>query len=480
MNIGLIGYEATGHIQTQSMDLGSAPTVDGEWLLTASVPAGTSLTYQAWASDTGAFAGEETDLGAIVDGDAIIVRERYYRVKVTFTSDSTQDFTPTLKSIVADFASYKTYAEDLSLHREPNIMSVSSLSTTVDTFKKSTIGQVTLVVDHTPSFSSWLKSSGAGDKNYPVNKKIKILSGFIADGYGEADYIDYLYGELADYDIDANDRVNLYVYDYAKKWSKVYVPAKWESGTDDVTWTSWHPIDVLLDLFRNYVFIRDSNIDEASFELVKDATIDWRVTRTITNDPEEAENLINELRILLSCFFVPQPNGRIKIKRWDSSEASVASLTDEIMSRNTTYHGNAASIINRSNIYTDHKGSTFGDDAADFNLYYLGVDATSQINWDIETAKTVKDKWTLAAQGSQIIDLQTNILARFANKPALIKTSLDRRWIDLEAGDIVDVTTQRAPSLDMTGISEVPFQIINRTLNHGKDTIDITLLEVAA
>lgn len=462
----------TGYIQTQNMDLVTTPTINGEWILKGAIPTGCTVVYTAWASDTGAFGGEETSLGVILDGDDITVLERYYRVRATFTSSTDRSASPVLNDITADFAQYTNYAEDPSLEYEPAIKSVASVASTIDMFKKSTIGQTSLTTGHTGSISTWLNDKA------PANKRVKIKTGFIADGFTESDYIDYLHGQVSDFSIGSKDEVSLAIQDYSKKWGGIKVPDKWETTGDDVVYTAWHPIDVILDLLLNYVLIRSVKLNWDSFQTVKELIPTWVVTRTITGNPADADKLLNELRVLMSCFFIPQNDGTIKIKRWDSAESSVASLTDDVLGRNTTYKGNTKGLINRTNIYSGH-ASPYSNDAEDFDVYNLGADAASQVSWDIVTPYNLKDKWTLTADTAQITDLQDNILDRFADKPAIITTSLDRRYIYLEAGDIVDITTKRAPSSDMMGISAVKFQIINRVVDHGGDSINLTLLEVA-
>ncbi|MDP2689463.1 MAG: choice-of-anchor R domain-containing protein, partial [Deltaproteobacteria bacterium] len=126
-------YQPSGYIRTQSMDLGETPLGTGEWVLENVEPPGTLITYQAWASATGAFTGEEVSLGSIQDGDPITVLKRYYRVRADL-STTDGSFTPTLQSVKASFEIFTAYADNLSMGYEPSILDVSSLTTTVDTF----------------------------------------------------------------------------------------------------------------------------------------------------------------------------------------------------------------------------------------------------------------------------------------------------------------------------------------------------------
>lgn len=463
----LLGYKLAGYIYTRHMDLGETPSSTGEWFIEDTRPENTSITYEAWASDTGAFSGEETSLGEIEDGDLITVLKRYYRVKATLeTTDG--GYSPAVQRIKSQFESFESYSDTRALGFEPSVMGASSLTTNIDTFEKSTISQVDLTFGLTPKVSNWLATQ------YPRNKTLKVKAGFVAPGWTRDDYIDYFVGAVEDWSLPGNYEAKLSIRDYSKSW-KQKVPAKWESAADDVTWTNEHPIDVMLDILRNRINVRDSKIVVSSFDAVKTALSGWQVSRTITEDPEEADELLQELRILMGCYFIPQADGRIKIKRWDPDEAAVDSF-DERNFKNVSWAANSGSLVNQTHIYFGWNGE--GTDAADFSDIRVGLDATSQTNWGEQKVKEIKDKWTLSADSSQIEALEAAILARYANPPAIITGDAHRSKIHLEVGDIVTVSTPHAPSSDMSGISGVKFQIVNRNLDHKKDTIRLKLLEV--
>ncbi len=460
-------YQPSGWIRTQTMDLGEVPLGAGEWVLGNIEPPGTSITYQAWASDTGAFAGEEVALGTIQDGDPITVLRRYYRVRADFSATD-GSFTPTLQSVKASFEVYATHSDNTALGFEASVLDVSSLTTTVDAFEKSTISQLTIGFGLTPPLSSWLKT------RYPRNRTVKVLAGFVAEGFTEADYIDYFRGQVEDWQIETDFGVKLKVQDYAREW-KAKVPAKWESVLDDVTWTDMHPVDVCMDILRNHVNVRDSKLVLESFDAVRTALPGWKVSRTVTGDTLDADGLLQELRILMSCYFIPQSDGRIKIKRWDSAEAAVDSLTDDDMA-NVGWEANSASLINQTHIYYGWDGD--GDKAQDFTDLRVGPDAASQANWNELRIKEIKDKWTRPTETGQVQDLESKILTRFANPPSVLSCEVARSRIYLEVGDIVTVTTKKAPSTDMGGITNERYQVINRNLDFKKDTIRLKLLAV--
>ena len=465
------GFQSTGYIFTDEMDLGVTPTKDGEWILSDLTPDDSSIVFEAWSSATGAFGGEEASLGTIVDGDEITDRKRYYRVKATFTPNTSSDETPTLQSIKADFTSIVTYSDNPDLGYEVALDSLSTLTTTVDTFKPSTVGQMTLTFDHTPSLSDWVSTK------FPKNKDVIIYAGFRAEGWTKQDHIQFFHGQVDSWSLNAADKIVIIVKDFSKEWS-VDVPSKWESAADDVTWTAEHPIDVMLDILQNQINVRNSKIDLDSFETVKTALSGWKVTRTITGDPVDGKKLMEELRILCSAIFIPNANGSIGIKIFDPAEAEIDSLTDTDFIRNPSWDPNADSLVNRTLIYTNWDGN--GNSASDYSDVDISARTTSQTNHNEIATYELKDNWTRTAEKAvQITNgLATDILDRFEDMPAILNVIVDRKKIYYEPGDIVKVTTLHAPSSDGNGIEDVKFQIVNKNLDFLRDRISLRILEV--
>ncbi len=350
-------------------------------------------------------------------------------------------------------------------------MGISSLSSEISDFKESTIGQITPTFDFNDSVSKFLYGK------YPKNKIIKVLVGFDDPAFVVSDFLEFFRGQVVDYNITIDNKVPLITQAFQVEWTKK-IPESWEDTGDDVTWTDMHPIDVVLDIIRNYMEMRDSKIVASSFADVKALIPSWRVTRTITKNPVEAKKLIEELRLLMSCYFLPQSDGKIKIKRFDSSEAVVATLSSA-NTKSMTYKGNLKSLINKTLVYYGYDGE--GDDAADYTELNLDVStgSTSAENWGEWKAKEIKDKWTLTADSAQVISMKDSILARYKNPPAIIETEGDKKLMYIETGDMVARTTKRAPSSDgVSGITDQKFQVIKRGLNFKGDTLKMTLLEV--
>ena len=465
----LEGYYSNKYLVTANMDLGSTPADPGEWRFSTLLPSATAVVFIAWSSATGAFAGEETALGTVTDVQAISDLKRYYRVKATLTT--TGQYTPSVRSIMAYFPIYLSVADHPRFGYEPSVSDVSTLQTTIDMFRASTIGQVSVKLALTKQISNYLKSE------YPKNKEVRVLMGFIADGFAEADFVNYYRGMVSDWSLSNKDEVTLKLRDFHGSWQDVMVPAKWQTVSDDVTFTAQHHTDTIISLAKGYIGTADRYLDQDSINTVKIATDGWTITRTLTGKTFDAKALMEELRILLGAFFIPNADGKVKLKRWDASEAAILDLTETEI-QDLTYQSNADNLINKTYIYFNHDGTT-GTDQKNFAALDINTDSTSQSNWGETKTKEVKDYWTKTAQASQLADLSNKIIARFKNIPDILQFSLDLRFMALEVGDMVSITHRRVPSTDLTGISGVKYQVVNKDLDFKKDRVKLKVLRAS-
>lgn len=468
-------FETSGSITTQVMDLGETPTDAGEYVfedLTPSVFGTTAVEYHAFGS-TDNFAASNVDLGVVADGDAISAGSgyRYYKIMASLSTTDKNE-TPTVQSINVRFFSYKKFSNKAIYDCEPSLHNVSSLTTKIDDFDLTTVGQITLEFGLTELLLSFA----------PKNKPAVILLGFVGSDFAESDFVTYYKGQIDDYEISPDYIFSFTVKDASKSW-KVDVPrdetgssGKYGAGTyTDITASGDHPVDVILDILRNHINVRDSFIDEGSFADVKAlASIsDWTVTRTITGaNQESADTLINELRVMMGCYFIPQASGKIKLKKYDSSETAQATLTDDDFISGITYKGNTDAFYNKTFIKFDWNTGT-----EEYDHVYIGLDATS-ISKYLET-KTFEfeDKWTLDADDDQVSDLSDNILDRYADPPSILDIELDYKHMGLEVADIVSINTYRFDDMPDIGLV-TNYQIINKNLDPSNFKVRLTLLQV--
>jgi hypothetical protein len=490
-----------------------------------------------------------TSLGAVIDGQAITVRSQYYAVKATLTADIAQSQTPTIQSVMARFPTYLGYSDNPSLGYEAALLSVSALSHQIDDFKPTTVGQVQATLALTTSVRNYLATA------HPKNKETKISMGFISEhsylldelrqiydistveevleafysyddvrsiydlsqaahGLTEADYLPYYTGVIKDWSIGADDTVTIKIDDFHIEWDAP-VPRTWATKADDKSWIGWHPVDIIIDIVQGYVTSTRSDgtllrgyisLDFESLNAVKLATPGWTVSRKISEKTEKAKELLEELRQLVSAYYLPKGTGNVYLKRFNAAEAAVMDLTDrDLLTKK--WEGNSASLINLFVTYfkptwyasraylagefvlptinnqngfqyectvagTSHASteptwpvtvnSTVvdgtatwkckqADSASEIKDYLASsavTDETSIENWDEVAVKQAKDKWTQAAQLSQMQDRGQKMVTRYADPAEKLIVSTDMRFFELEAGDIVNVTTTRAPSAD--------------------------------
>ncbi len=456
-------YQASGYLTTQNFDVGSTPTVDGEWQITNIVPDNGTITYQAWASDSGLFTGEETNLGAIVDGTPIIVLKRYYRVKASFTANTSQDRTPVLQGVIASFTQWLKISNRHSLGYEAVLSKVSGLSSAIDDFNLSTISQVTLTTGFTKSVSNWLATS------YPKNKNVEVLLGFDVPGFTEYDYIPYFTGQVDDWNISTGDEVTIILKDAQKEWT-AKVPKTWNSTYNDVPYVNMHHCDVILDVLTNKVGVRQSKIDIDSINSVKASIPNWKVNRIITGNPEESKQILEDLRQLMGCYFIPQGNGKIKLKKYDPAETPIAELTAD----NTfkfEFRGNAKSLYNKIVHYFGWDGS--GTDAKNFKQVIWALDSASIANWDEESQKEIKDKWTkqrlvVGTNGNDFMLIQSHT-ATAATRPIDGASWPPLLVVGTDGNDyrLISSHTAAAGNEPVTGASWATYWVSNGTTGSG-------------
>jgi hypothetical protein len=473
-------YLTSGSITTQIIDLGETPAVDGEWQMLDQTPSDygtTAITYTARGS-TDNFVASDVNIGTVADGDTISSGDwyRYYKITASLTTTDESE-TPVLESMGVSFVSYINFQNQITeLGYEQSLKKISSLTTEIDDFALTQIGQLSLTIGQTEQVSNYFYTVTA------KNKPVKVKLGFNETGWIESDYIDFYTGVIDDYRMTGRDFI-VNIKDATTNWSfdvprEISTAGKQSSPTyqSDIVASADHHADVILDILQNYLSVRDSTIDQGSFEAVKTALPSYEVTRTIAGaDAESADSLINELRILLGAYFVPQANGQIKIKLYDTTESAIGEVTINDNIGRPTWDAKNDTIINKTFVEYDYNTGT-----EVFDAQYIGIDSTSQSATDEVFTWEFVDYWTEGdTQGdSQQDDLQERILKRYAVAPPEIEMDLARKKLDWEVGDMITMSTDQAPSSDLSGISAEKYQIIRKNFDPLGSKISFTFLKV--
>lgn len=85
------------------IDMTQQPEGAGEWNFILTKPMGTSISFKAYASETGEFMGEEIYIGEVVSGAQITTKARWYKVVATLFSDEQRSATPAIDKIKVVF-----------------------------------------------------------------------------------------------------------------------------------------------------------------------------------------------------------------------------------------------------------------------------------------------------------------------------------------------------------------------------------------
>lgn len=470
-------YLTPGNITTQIIDLGETPAVNGEWKFNDTTPSvyGTTAVIYTCFGSTDNFVASNVSIGAKVDGDPIESGDWYRYYKITSTLSATnQNETPAVHDVGVSFVTYITFSDRNIFGYEPALDGISSLSTKIDDFALATVSQITCNLGLTQSISNYLYS------NFPRNKPARVLIGFDDAEFLESDFFEIYSGAIDDWKITTGHYVNVTIRDISKSW-KVDIPKETTVGDGNQTSGTYqalnisadHPVDVMLEILQNHLDIRDAVIDFGSFEAVKTSLSGWVVTRDLTGEQIKADELLNELRVLTTTYFLPDATGKIKLKEYDSTEAAIETLTDDDFIKPLLWESNIGALKNKAFLEFDWNTGT-----EVYDHVYIAVNATSISNNDETITYSLEDKWTLNAQVAQIQALKTFILGRYAAPPAKLSGVVDRKKLYLEVGDMVNITTTQAPSTDLSGITATKFQIIEKNFNQNKNTINFVFLEV--
>lgn len=96
-------YFAVG-IYELIIDMDQQPEQNGVWSLSDTEPSDSSVTYEAWASETGHFQGEQMPIGAVVHNDPITLKTRWYMIKCTLNASTDLLSTPQVNIITITFS----------------------------------------------------------------------------------------------------------------------------------------------------------------------------------------------------------------------------------------------------------------------------------------------------------------------------------------------------------------------------------------
>lgn len=338
--------------ETSELDLGSTPTTNGLWQFSYTVPIGTSLTFTAKGSATGAFAGEETTItGTIADGVAITQYFRYYKVTATFVPNGARTETPELLTVKVNFSNickvcYRKggnkwgYAPIIK-----NLPKVKyEINPDIKTNNYAKVGKIQLSLLNDNNITDDLLTSA-----YLKGKPVEIKLGYSDNSFSESDLLTIFRGYIDTISVkDKSIDIDLLTVVQDLKSEK---PTKEEASgvlgtTYNFTLTTdtpagasndmANPIYAKLHILQNIININDSLIEVGDF----DKTLTTRKIRRVVTDTTNWKEELEFLDMCLDSFTVCYENGKVghrtataattEVDYWDGAIIDFSALNDDL------------------------------------------------------------------------------------------------------------------------------------------------------
>ncbi len=500
------GYREITH------DFGRVPTHDGYFDFNYRTPADSKVRFRAWASATGAFAGEETALGAadahtmaldghdgamahVHDGDPITVLRRYYKLRVEPLGTSnpaqvTQSllYTPSVHKVTAVFPdrvhAFCSGTEPV-LGAIPAIVDIPGISTRLDVKGYAAQPQsFQLRLADLGGYAS-LPALEANLRNCPVELRLGFLGQSILR---KADLAPYAGGKVVDYDFDGV-AITINIQDRSKDLSLKLPAGRAVSGTiPALQFDGVHLVDVLDQLLFSEIRIPRRYKDAAAFAAAKsDLGAEWVTVRRIA-EPTEARDLVMQLLEVIGYLLTTTEDGKLTLIRYPRSGTSVEPWDDDdILPGGTQLPSFESSIVNRCTVFWGYAAQGESQASSDFTGIAVAEDQTSQSEWapgaGIYVAdRQIKGYWLPgAAHGGAALGNAVAVRIVQHMKDGLITTrrSTSLGKVHIQVGDYIDLKTPIFLRKGYRGSTKVAqqFLVAAKTPHPSDGFIDFDLIE---
>lgn len=389
------------------IDLGSTPTDPGYFDFSYRTPRDTRVRFRAWGSATGAFGGEETDLGVtdthtqaddrhhgagathVHDGDPITVLRRYYKIRAELLGASTAGqvtqsllHTPSVHGVNVVFPTkIHKFATHPVLDALPAISSVPSLSTRIDL--KGYTAQAQTITPELADLAGY-----ATDPAVEVNLKnlpLEIRFGVIPpQGLTTKHQLaPYAFGKVQDYSVGYGKTAWI-----TKPWTadlslKVPQPNRRDRDAALIPIGPEQYGDHIIDALDHLLFSEariprrykhaQSFIDAKTF-----LTANW-ITKRVITESTELRTLVNQLLEVIGHFLVQDEEGKLKLIRYPRSGNAVDTWGDaELLPGTMQEPSFDDSIINMAMVFYGHPQADGREFAPDPKVAF---DPTSIQDW---------------------------------------------------------------------------------------------------
>lgn len=463
------------------IDLGSTPTEAGYFDFAYRTPADTRVRFRAWSSATGAFAGEETQLGAadghtqaddghdgsvahVHDGDVITDLKRYYKIRVEPLGTSTPAnvtqsllHTPSIHGVNVIFPSKKVRfcgGHTPILDALPAIKSIPTITSRID-----------LKGYSVPSQTLALELSDLGGYVFDVPTEVNLKNSLIEIRFGmlngtaitsKDQLAPYFFGKVSDYSVQ-DGMLTLHCKpltdDLALKIPPVdrrdpntsLIPIDFSAGT--------HIIDALDRLIFTEGRTPRRYKHAQSFKDAKTYLANWLVKRRLS-EQRDVREYVNELLEVIGHFLVTDEDGKLRLIRYPRSGNAVVTWgNDDLIPGTMQEPSFESSIINLCMALWGHPqpdGSDFSPEIrADFDA--VSADAWAPGSQSVIFDRLIKGYWLpgknpLSPTGGLGGDVMASqivkrVVKHAANGIIRIRCQTTLRHYGVQVGDFIDLQT---------------------------------------
>jgi len=521
---GREGYQASG-VAWRTLDVGSVPSVSGVMTYVDKVPAGTSLTVEAWYTNDPALAAVSgvtgwTSHGVVVSGDTIPAAQ-YWRVKISMTSTTGNDDTPEISALSVSYYGdpflFGTHLQAVPLTTGGTVtqasLGLSGISTSSSAIepqlKKQMVGRMTSTLAPEPEVDSLANMPLRGHRAQirigynNVPDTLALMDGIVRDvAWGGGHYSLTINDALEMADAQApNTRWPLWDVAVAylsgdivayngKGWLALKNNTGVAPGSDPTTWqeygsvwkeldytpasnggVDWHLCDIVKDLLTNAINLPAQKLDLASVDAVKVLRPNMTSSGRRITRPEKARTLLDELAWLLEAQWVERDGLLTLLPDPDANTVPVDVIGPDDIAEGLQFRYGQAEAKNEALILTGYTGQG-GNDPGQFSDGIAAVDAQSITDLDAVLTHQFQDKWNVPQ--SELTRIATNYVTRWAYGRKRVRVKVTLRMMALEPGDVVTLRSGQLPA----GILELNMMVVRRDLDWMRQALTLDLLEV--
>jgi len=545
---GREGFQASGVIW-RTLDVGEVPTNDGVITWVDYVPPGCSVQVEAWwTNDPALAAGPQPTItwryvpwigwvptytapqtvtptgwtyhGIVANGDTL-PPARFWRLKITLTSNAANDETPEISALsiayLRDPVRLGTRANIMVVDGQPVAQAIPALATVSEAaaslepqLKTQMVGGLTMEIAPEPEIPALIKPSLRG-------KRVQVRAGFLGlpatmpifDGVvrdvawrgnrfvlGLDDALAIADGDAPNKMWPAWDAATAYAagdaVSYAGKgWLALQANTGVTPGTDPATWqemaspwrplaydaahhpqgVDWHLAEIAEDLLRNQLGVPSYRLDGAAFAALKQLYPNKTCTGRTIERPTKVRKLLDEIAWLLEGWWAERDGKITFVPEPDPATAQpVAEITPHDLAEGLQVRFGWRDAKNTCLILTGWT-PTQGDQGY-FAAGISSVDAAAIAQQGQVHAFTFRDYW--GVQQGELQAIADRFVQRWAYGRMRVRATVSLRHAGIEPGDVVRLISDQLPPQRKQLLAVV----LRRGLDWQRQALVLDLMEV--